>query len=98
MGSDEAARLVSMQFEAPKDKFGEANLRAAYAQSLMGIPGASSVAASAMPAVSPNVSHTTVTNRNDIVINTQATDAQGIADELPDYLTYISQANTGVAN
>lgn len=77
--------------------------RSGYAQSLAGIPGAASVAANAPQGAgggSASVDKSIQMDVNQITINTQATDARGIADDFVDksmdYLTFASQANTGL--
>jgi hypothetical protein len=95
----EAAAIVSREYEGPKDKEGEATRRGALAQHIYGIGGASSNLASAgRPASGTTTSDdhsTTVTNHvGSIVVQTQATDAPGIARGLNSIFT--AYANTGL--
>ena len=78
----EAGSIVSRAYERPKDVAGEASRRGAYAQSLLGIPGASAVAANAPQpggASGTSIDRSVKTDIGTIQIQTQATDAPGIA-------------------
>lgn len=97
-----AGSSVSENYERPKDSAGEASRRGAYAQSLLGMPGASAFAGNA-PQGSGAAATTTVdksveTHIGEINIQTKATDAQGIASDMEHALDYlfIAQANYGL--
>jgi len=105
----EAAAAVSLYYERPADKMGEAAKRAALANSIYnGIPGASQAAsgarasarvAQAGPARKDAASSSSVeTNIGQITINTKATDAKGIASDMGKSLNYLfaNQANYGL--
>ena len=97
----EAGSIVSRAYERPKDVAGEASRRGAYAQSLLGIPGASAVAASAPQAggaSGTSIDRSVKTDIGTIQIQTQATDAPGIARDLEKSLDFLfaSQANYGL--
>lgn len=96
----DAARIVSEQYERPQDAQGDAARRAALAMQMMGgIPGASSAgqfgdvrAGSSTTAGNKSLSIGSVT------INTQATDAPGIAADFGHSMNslFTSQANPGL--
>ena len=96
-----AGAIISQRYERPADAAGEASRRGAYAQSLSGIPGASSVAASA-PHGAGNapmtVDKSVQTQIGEINIHTQATDADGIAKDMEHSLDYLftGQFNYGL--
>lgn len=99
--AQEAGSIVSKRYERPADASGEAARRGAYAQSLAGIPGASSMAANALQrgVGSPTtIDRSVQTHIGEINIKTQATDAQGIANDMGQSLDYLfaSQANMGL--
>jgi hypothetical protein len=90
-----AGSVVSEGYESPRDILGEAAKRGQYAASLAGIPGASAFAATA-PQSAPgasNIDRSIEVLIQKMDINTQATDAQGIADDFTQGLD--SQANYG---
>jgi hypothetical protein len=97
-----AGSTLSQQYERPKDTFGEAFRRGSYAQSLLGVPGASAFAAN-VPQGSGGPGTTSVdksieTHIGEINIQTKATDAQGIASDMEHALDYlfVGQANYGL--
>lgn len=97
----EAGSIISAQYERPLDASGEAARRGSFAQSIMGIPGASSVAASAPQGnrrAGTNVDRSIQTTIGEINIHTQATDAQGIAEDSEHAFDFLfsSQANYGL--
>lgn len=109
--ASQAGSLLSRKFEIPKDADGEASRRGALAQSLLqssgyassvaGVPGAASVVSNAPGA--PGGSQSTVdksvqTTIGSITVNTQATDADGIASDLEHSMDYLfaSQVNSGL--
>jgi len=90
---------VSRAYERPQDAVGEANKRGTFAQTLNGIPGASSAAPAPGAGSTPqSVSNSRSVNIESITINTQATDAVGITQDLARELDYLfaSQANYGM--
>lgn len=87
--AEDAARIVSSQYERPKDSAGEASTRAAIATALAradapaGLAAnASTMAAAGGVANDNRSSSTSSTTVGQIVVNTQATDAAGIARDI----------------
>jgi hypothetical protein len=75
----DAAAIVSSEFERPSDKYGEMRRRAMMAAQYSNIVGAKATA----PTPPPQPSQTTVeTNINTINVQTQATDANGVAKDM----------------
>lgn len=105
--ASDAARIVSEKYERPSDRAGESSLRASLATAMMrpdsvpdGLTGASG-AAMASNVANDNRSVSTSsaeTKIGSITINTQATDADGIARDLGGAIeqnTFAQQANYG---
>jgi hypothetical protein len=110
--AQQSGGIVSNQYERPADIAGESQRRGELAQSLMGFPGASAAAAGAGAAesaqskaasqsgtIADNSDRSTETNIGTMVINTQATDSDGIAKSMKQSVDYLftSQANYGLA-
>lgn len=101
-GAAEAAAAVSMHYERPADKAGEAAKRGQLALAMLGgIPGASQAAAgaNAAPTVGQGaVSKNVETHIGEVKVYTAATDANGIAKDMGKSLDYLftSQANYGL--
>lgn len=101
--AEQAGELASRLYVRPKDVEGDAAKRGAYAQALMGVPGASAVAANA-PATTGGTSSTTSVDRSltiqgGINVTTQgAADGKAIADDIWNSMNYLftSQANAGL--
>lgn len=96
-----SASAVSRAYEQPKDVMGEANRRGTFAQSLAGIQGASTFAAGSGTGamMTPqSVDKSTQLQIDQLTIQTQATDARGIANDFASSLDYLlaSQANYGL--
>jgi hypothetical protein len=97
-----AGDLISRQYERPKDTAGEAMRRGNAAAMLMGMPGASSVAANASSAapgqMASGMDQSVKTTIGSITVNTQATDAYGMADDMNHSMDYLftGQANRGL--
>ncbi len=97
----QAGEILSRKYERPADASGEAARRGEYASTLSGVPGAASIvtnAAGASGARTTNIDRSVQTQISQLTVNTQATDAQGLARDLEhsfDYL-FASQANYGL--
>lgn len=96
-----AGSSVSKNYERPRDAAGEASRRGTYAASLSGVPGASAIAANAPQAgTAPGttVDKSVQVQISQIDVNTKATDAPGIAQDLYRSLdfAFVSQANYGL--
>lgn len=92
----EAASIVSRLYERPADGDGESKKRAALA-SAMGAPGAATTQASYGGSSSTSTSDVRV---GQVIVNTQATDADGIAKEIGPAIernSFSTQANYGPA-
>lgn len=96
----DAGRAVSQYYERPKDTEGELARRGSLASSIyMGIPGAGGAGAGAgsRPAGAGGINKSVQTHIGEVTINTQATDAVGIAIGIGTAITDITnQANYGV--
>jgi hypothetical protein len=99
----QAGAIISKLYERPRDASGQASVRGSQATSIFaGIPGASStVAAAGRSGASGGAGSmdASVTNHiGTIVVQTQATDAKGIATDMGRSMDYLftSQANTGM--
>ena len=98
----EAGAIVSRVYEGPKDKDGEAYRRGLLSQQINGIPGASAQVAQAGRtggnSSTSNDHSTTVNVHGNTIINSQATDAQGIArDWLKSFnYAFTAQAASGL--
>lgn len=96
----EAAAIMSRDYERPKDASGEAAKRAATATAIDSARRAA--ASSGSPVAAANGAVTSDVRIGSITIVTKATDAAGIAQDLPRQLEkagfgFVTQANTGVA-
>lgn len=100
--ANQAAGIVSREYEGPKDKEGEARKRGALADQIFGIKGATSNAAiaSGTPGGSSSSStdNSTTVTTGPVTIVTQATDAPGIAKDFAKSFSYqyTAQATSGL--
>lgn len=99
--ASDAGGIVSRMYERPADAAGEASRRAALATTMMGVPGAAGNAAGAGGGALASAgmgNRSSVTNIRDILVTSNATNAQGLVDDIQkskDYL-FVSQSNYGM--